>query len=126
MWLLNRALWRAALFLWMMLLSAIRSSTGPAWENAFSASALLPDSIARTTCLMRVRSRERRLALCLRRLSDCLALFLAWEELANYFTPCASLINGARLCDFEPILSMPSAKSLSSPGVPFSLEVFCQ
>ena len=83
MWLLSRDLWRAALFLWMMLSPAIRSSTGTACENAFSASVLLPDSIARTTCLMRVRSRERRLALCLRRFSDCLARFLAWEALAK-------------------------------------------
>lgn len=110
MFLFSRDLCRAALCLWMMLSPAIRSITGTACENAVSASALLPDSIARTTCLIRVRSRERRLALCLRRLSDCLDRFLAWEELAKCFAP-AGRFNGARLCDFESVLSMASPKS---------------
>ena len=99
-------LWRAALFLWMSWLPAMQSMTGTALVYASSAAGLSPPSMALTTCLIRVRNSERRLALCWRRFSPCRARLRACDELANaMFSGCA-VLNGAKLCDFARALSM--------------------
>ena len=78
----RRLLWRAALFLWMMFLSAIESIVLAARCNTACAAALSPASIAFFTFLTAVRSSERRLALCWRRFSLWRARFLADAVLA--------------------------------------------
>ena len=62
-WALSRLLWRAALFLWMIPLSAMRSMTGTASVKAARACSASPLLMAAMTFLMLVRTRERRLAL---------------------------------------------------------------
>src|SRR5690606_27487138 len=66
----RRLLWRAALFLWMMFLSATRSITLVAFWNTSLAAALSPAAMDWRTRLMAVRSIERRLELCLLRSTD--------------------------------------------------------
>jgi|GEM_PF-5107281 len=60
---------------------------GWAEANAKPASSLLPPSIAFTTFFMLVRSIERKLALCLRCFSACLARFFACTVLAKGNSP---------------------------------------
>src|SRR5690606_41641544 len=66
----RRLLWRAALFLWMMFLSAMRSMTLEVLRNTSFAAAWSPAAMAWRTRLIDVRSIERRLALCLLRATD--------------------------------------------------------
>src|SRR5690606_27999014 len=66
----RRLLWRAALFLWMMFLSATRSITLVAFWNTSPAAALSPAAMAGRMCLMAVPSIDRRLELCLLRSTD--------------------------------------------------------
>src|SRR5699024_9057417 len=66
----RRLLWRAALFLWMMFLSATRSMTLEALRKTSLAAAWSPAAMAWRTRLMEVRIMERRLALCLLRATD--------------------------------------------------------
>src|SRR5258708_4936431 len=66
----RRLLCRAALFLWITFLSAMRSMMPLASLRVFRAAALSPAWIARVTLLIALVSAERRLALCLRRVSD--------------------------------------------------------
>src|SRR6267143_3063412 len=65
----SRLLCRAASFLWMTFLSAMRSMIPEASLKVFRAAALSPAAIALVTLLMALVSAERRLALCLRRFS---------------------------------------------------------
>jgi len=60
----RRLLWRAALFLWMMCLSAMESITPAARCNTPLAESLSPASIAFLTLFTALRNSERRLALC--------------------------------------------------------------
>ncbi len=69
----RRLLWRAALFLWMIFLSAMRSTMLEDWLSTCFAPALSPPAIALFTSLIAERSVERRLALCRR-------CFSAWRE----------------------------------------------
>ena len=62
---------------------AIRSITGTAESNAARALSALPVSTAAITCLIFVRTSDRRLALCARCLSFCRARFRAWGEFAT-------------------------------------------
>src|SRR5690606_23340160 len=78
----RRLLWRAALFLWMMFLSATRSITLVAFWNTSLAAALSPAAMDWRTRLMAVRSIERRLELCLLRATDWRARLRAWAVLA--------------------------------------------
>lgn len=57
------------------------------YQNAVCAASLSPAAIAASTFLMKVRTIERRLALCLRRFSDCTARFLADLILAKVQLP---------------------------------------
>src|SRR5687768_14635687 len=59
----SRLLWRAALFLWMIPLSAMQSIVPMDAWNAACATALSADSIPFLTCLIAVRNSERRLVL---------------------------------------------------------------
>ena len=60
----RRLLWRDAVFLWMIFLSAIESNTLVDALKTPRAAALSPASIAFLTRLMALRSSVRRLALC--------------------------------------------------------------
>jgi len=81
----RRLLWRAALFLWMMFLSATRSITLVAFCKTVAAAALSPVAMAVRTCLIAVRSMERRLELCLLRATDWRARLRAWAVFAIVF-----------------------------------------
>src|SRR2546425_60304 len=65
----SRLLCRAASFLWMTFLSAMRSMIPVASLKVFRAAALSPAAIALVTLLIALVNAERRLALCLRRFS---------------------------------------------------------
>src|SRR2546427_423910 len=65
----SRLLCRAASFLWMTVLSAMRSMIPVASLKVFRAAALSPAAIALVTLLIALVNAERRLALCLRRFS---------------------------------------------------------
>ena len=86
-WATRFALWRAALFLWIRPLLAIRSRIGCMVANAVIAVSLLPVAIAAYTFLTKVRIMERRLALCWRRFSAWTARFLADLILAKVQLP---------------------------------------
>src|SRR6266481_3026961 len=60
----KRLLWRAALFLWMIFLSAMLSSELTEFWYTACAADLSPASMALVTFLIAVRNSERRLLLC--------------------------------------------------------------
>ena len=80
---LRRLLWRAALFFLIIPRFAMLSMTGTAESYAAWAFSTLPVSTAAITCLIFVRTKERRLALCVRHLSFWRARFRAWGEFAT-------------------------------------------
>src|SRR6202521_3551219 len=95
----RRLLWRAALFLWMIRLSAMRSITLVEVRNTAWAALLSPASTAFFTFLIAVRSVVRRLALCARAFLDWRARFSACFELAMVDSaPDAGVFTKTRYC----------------------------
>src|SRR5258708_14821989 len=73
----SRLLCRAASFLWMTFLSAMRSMIPAASLKTFRAPAFSPAPIALVTLLIALVNADRRLASCFRRFSPCLPAFPA-------------------------------------------------
>src|SRR5690606_18912355 len=83
----RRLLWRAALFLWMIFLSAMLSMVLIDVLNTVCAAALSPPSTALRTALMAVRGRDGRRALWARAVTAWRARLRACAELAMFVLP---------------------------------------
>src|SRR3989441_5883540 len=104
----SRLLCRAASFLWMTFLSAMRSMIPVASLKVFRAAALSPAAIALVTLLIALVNAERRLALCLRR-------FSAWRAaLRAPFVFAMSIPEKGRNCNRcrRPVQGFPSVKAI--------------
>src|SRR6266567_1192668 len=84
----SRALFRDAVFLWTIFLSAMRSITACCACISLVAAALSPASTALRTFLTAVRSADFKLALCRRVVSACRARFRAWAVFAMRIPLC--------------------------------------
>src|SRR6478735_9917060 len=94
----RRALWRAALFLWIRPRAAKRSSSGCAVTNAANAASASLASSALMTFLTAVRSMERWATLRSLRTTVCLARFLADLILATTEILVGLVLGGSSAC----------------------------